>query len=459
MYGLDQVIDLIALENLQMQVEHGLLTYVLVWSTLVQITATGVGLTVAYFLSRPLTRRLRSYIARRNNSTEKALKTLGRTAIALAFPVIALAVMYTFEVVSRAQEWPRFLLTTAVSLLAAWIVIRLASVLIQNDAWSRVIALIAFAVATLSILDLLQPTVLLLDDIGVRLGNVHISVLEALKAATELAVLLWLALTASRLLEQRIDRAKNLTPSLKVLTGKTVKMGLVTAAVLIALASVGIDLTAFALFTGAVGIGVGFGLQKPISNLISGYILLLDRSIKPGDVIELGDPSGNPSQRFGWVTSLNARSVSLTTRDGTEWLVPNEDLITQRVVNWTYHHHRLRLLTPFGVSFDCDVRQAMELAVEAALATSRVLKDPPPVCRLKGFGDSSADLELRFWIEDPKNGIINVRSDVLLAMWENYREHGIRTQLGHRDIFIKSGSEINVSHRRYESARGDATRF
>ncbi len=446
MYGLDQLIDLIALESLQMRAEHWFLTQVLVWSTLVQITAAVVGLTAAFLLSRPLTRWLRGFVTRRK-MTEKALRMLGNMAIALAFPVIALVVLYTLEVVSAAQDWPRLVLTTGVNLLAVWIVIRLTSVLIQNDAWARVIALIAFAVATLDILDLLQPMVLFLDDIGIRLGNVHISVLAALKGAAELAVLLWLAFIASRLLDQRIRRAENLTPSLKVLTGKTVKIGLVTAAFLIALTSVGIDLTAFALFTGAVGIGVGFGLQKPIANLISGFILLLDRSIKPGDVIELGDPSGDPSQRFGWVTSLNARYVSLTTRDGTEWLVPNEDLITQRVINWTYHHNRLRLLTPFGVSFDCDVRKAMELAVEAARETSRVLVDPPPVCRLMGFGDSSANLELRIWIEDPKNGIINVRSDVLLAMWEKYREHGIRTPLGHRDIFIKSGSEISVSAR------------
>jgi len=444
MYGFDEFIDLIALQSLQMQAEHWLLTKVLVWSTLVQVTVAAVGFTSAYFLSRPLKRWLHGFVIRRR-MTEKALRMLGNTAIALALPFVALVVLSTLAAVSAALDWPRLVLTTGVNLLAVWIVIRLSSVLIQHEAWARVIALVAFAVATLNILDLLQPTIAFLDGIGIRIGNVHISVLEGLKGAIELSVLLWLAFTASRLLEQRIRRAEALTPSLQVLTSKTVKIGLVTAAFLIALTSVGIDLTGFALFTGAVGIGIGFGLQKPISNLISGFILLLDRSIKPGDVIELGDPTGGVSQRFGWVTSLNARYVSLTTRDGTEWLIPNEDLITQRVINWTYHHERLRLLTPFGVSFDCDVRKAMELAVEAALEIPRVLRDPPPVCRLMGFGDSSANLELRIWIDDPKNGIINVRSDVLLTMWEKYRANGIRTLLGHRDIFIKSGSEINVN--------------
>jgi small-conductance mechanosensitive channel len=444
MYGFDKLIDLIALQSLQMRAEHWLLTQVLVWSTLVQVTAAALGFTVAYFLSKPLRRWLHGFVIRRR-MTEKALRMLGNTAIALALPFVALVVLSTLAAVSAALEWPRLVLTTGVNLLAVWIVIRLTSVLIQHEGWARVIALLAFAVATLNILDLLQPTIAFLDGLGIRIGNVHISVLEGLKGAVELSVLLWLAFTASRLVEQRIRRAEALTPSLQVLTSKTVKIGLITAAFLIALTSVGIDLTGFALFTGAVGIGIGFGLQKPISNLISGFILLLDRSIKPGDVIELGDPTGGVSQRFGWVTSLNARYVSLTTRDGTEWLIPNEDLITQRVINWTYHHDRLRLLTPFGVSFDSDVGKAMELAVEAAREIPRVLKDPPPVCRLMGFGDSSANLELRIWIDDPKNGIINVRSDVLLAMWNKYRAHGIRTQLGHRDIFIKSGSEINVN--------------
>jgi small-conductance mechanosensitive channel len=444
MYGFDELIDLIALQSLQMQAEHWLLTKVLVWSTLVQIILAAAGFTAAYFLSKPLKRWLHGFVIRRK-MTEKVLRMLGNTAIALALPFVALVLLSTLAAVSAALDLPRLVLTTGINLLAVWIVIRLSSVLIQHEAWARVIALVAFAVATLNILDLLQPAIAFLDGIGIRMGNVYISVLGGLKGAIELSVLLWLAFTASRLLEQRIRRAEALTPSLQVLTSKTVKICLVTGAFLIALTSVGIDLTGFALFTGAVGIGIGFGLQKPISNLISGFILLLDRSIKPGDVIELGDPTGGVSQRFGWVTSLNARYVSLTTRDGTEWLIPNEDLITQRVINWTYHHAQLRLLTPFGVSFECDVRKALELAVEAAQEHPRVLKDPPPVCRLMGFGDSSANLELRIWIDDPKNGIINVRSDVLLNMWEKYREHGIRTPLGHRDIFIKSGSELNVN--------------
>jgi small-conductance mechanosensitive channel len=247
------------------------------------------------------------------------------------------------------------------------------------------------------------------------------------------------------MLERRVQGARSLTPALRDLTSQLLRFFLIGLALIVTLTGAGIDLSAFALFTGALGVGIGFGLQKPISNLISGMILLFDRSIKPGDVVELTDPGDHSKQLFGWVSALNARYVSLTTRDGTEWLVPNEDLISRRVINWSFSHNRLRLLTPVHVSFDCDVPLAMRLAEEAARDTPRVLENPPPVCRLMGFGDSSVHLEMRFWIEDPANGVINVRSQVLLALWEKYRAHGVRTMLGHRDIHIKGDSELTVT--------------
>ncbi|MCB1940274.1 MAG: mechanosensitive ion channel, partial [Rhodocyclaceae bacterium] len=198
----------------------------------------------------------------------------------------------------------------------------------------------------------------------------------------ELVVLLWAAVVTARLLDTRVQHMQGLTPSLRVLTGKLLRFSLIALALVIVLSSLGIDLTAFALFTGALGVGLGFGMQKSISNLISGLLLLFDRSIKPGDVIELSDPNNRTVQLFGWVTALNARYVSLTTRDGTEWLVPNDELISQRIVNWSYTHNRLRLLTPIAISFDSDVPLAMKIVVDVASATPRVLTDPAPVCRL-----------------------------------------------------------------------------
>ncbi len=436
MESYQRLIDVIAIENLQMRVEYWLLTQVLVWSTLLQAAAVLAALALAYLLSRPLQRRLAALGARYAFNAPVA-RGLAAAAASIALPVLALILLAGVFAVGASIGAPRLLLTTAINLLAAWIVIRLLTRLIRNDFWSRVVAILAFGVATLNILGLLAPTIVWLDQIGFRLGETHVSALDILRAAVELGLLLWLASVVAGILERRMQRAPGLTPSLKVLTSKLIRFSLITLALVIALTSTGIDLTAFALFTGALGVGIGFGLQKPISNLISGLILLFDRSIKPGDVVELTDPGDHSKQLFGWVTALNARYVSLTTRDGTEWLVPNEDLITRRVINWSYNHKRLRLLTPIGVSFDCDVRLAMQLAEEAARETPRVLQDPPPVCRLMGFGDSAVNLEMRFWIDDPANGIINVRSQVLLTLWEKFRAHEIRTPLGHRDLYIK----------------------
>ena len=240
-----------------------------------------------------------------------------------------------------------------------------------------------------------------------------------------------MALYVTRLLESRIQTSRTLSPSVQVLFAKSLKIVLVSLAVLIAIRSVGIDLTALAVLGGAIGLGIGFGLQKVISNLISGVILLVDKSIKPGDVISVGGT-------YGWVTGLGGRYVSIVTRDGIEHLIPNETLITERVENWTHSNNRSRLKARIGVHYGSDVRLAMKLCREAARSTERVLTDPAPRCLLIGFGDSSVDLELRFWIEDAQNGVRNVTSEVLLRVWDTFHEHGIEIPYPQRDLHIRS---------------------
>jgi len=192
---------------------------------------------------------------------------------------------------------------------------------------------------------------------------------------------------------------------------------------------VGIDLTAFAVFGGAIGLGIGFGLQKIVSNLISGVIILLDRSIKPGDVMKVGDT-------FGWINSLGARYASVVTRDGTEYLIPNEDLITQQVVNWSYSHDAVRLKILIGISYKSDPRKAIALCFEAAREESRILENPPPNVLVKGFGDSSVDIEIRIWIRDPKNGVSNIKSAILLRVWDKFHEHGVEIPYPQRDVHL-----------------------
>ncbi|MCB1235955.1 MAG: mechanosensitive ion channel [Verrucomicrobiae bacterium] len=239
----------------------------------------------------------------------------------------------------------------------------------------------------------------------------------------------------SRFTESRLADARDIPPAVRVLAAKFTNFFLILAAIGFTLAVVGIDLTALTVFGGALGLGIGFGLQKVVSNLISGVILLLDKSIKPGDVIEIGDT-------YGRINGLRTRYVSVVTRDNKEHLIPNEDLITQPVINWSFTDRLVRLRAPIGIAYGSDVRLAIDLCEKAAAASPRVRKSPEPKCLLRGFGDSSVDLELRFFIEDPSEGCANVTSDVLLAVWDAFHEHGIEIPFPQRDLHLRSGGEV-----------------
>jgi len=219
-----------------------------------------------------------------------------------------------------------------------------------------------------------------------------------------------------------------------VLFIKSLKIVLITIAIIVAIRSAGIDLTALAVFGGALGIGVGFGLQKVVSNLISGVILLVDKSIKPGDVIAVAGT-------YGWVTALGGRYVSVVTRDGVEHLIPNELLISERVENWTHSHSRTRLKVDIGVHYASDVHEVIRLCLAAAASVERVLSDPEPKCLLVEFGDNSVNLQLRFWISDAHNGVQNVKSAILLEVWDRFKEAGIEIPYPQRDLHLRTGFE------------------
>jgi small-conductance mechanosensitive channel len=362
---------------------------------------------------------------------------IARVSEALPLPAVWLALTWLSLALARAGGVEARGLDALVSVQVAWVAIRLASLMVRDPVWSRFIFVSAWLLATLSILGLLQPTVDVLDGLAVQLGHLRLSALLVIKGVLSLAVFLWLAVLVSQLMERRIRTLPTLTPSIQVLISKLLKIVLITIAVVAALGIVGIDLTAFAVFTGAVGVGVGFGLQKVVSNLFSGVILLLDKSVKPGDVITVGET-------YGWINSLGARYVSVITREGKEHLIPNEDLITQQVVNWSYSNNEVRLVLPVGIAYDSDVRVAMRVCVEAAQATPRVLRVPPPDCVLRGFGDSSVNLELRIWINDPQNGLSNLQSEVFLGIWDRFHAHGIEIPFPQRDLHLRPGKPLRV---------------
>ena len=321
------------------------------------------------------------------------------------------------------------------SLLLAWIVVRLVSRLIRNPMLSRVTAVIAFSMAVLSIRGLLGKTIETLKgpDFTLSLGEFNLSLYQVLTTALLLAVLLSLAAFISRVTEDQLKEANWVSPAGRVLLNKTMRTGLYVLAILISISTAGIDLTALAIIGGAVGFGIGFGLQKIVSNLISGVILLMDKSIKPGDVITV-------ENTYGWVNKLGARYVSIITRDGIEHLIPNETLITEPVSNWTHSDANTRLRVPVGVHYSTDLELATRLGREAARSQPRVLNDPAPRCLVKAFGDSAIELEIRFWIQDANSGVSNVKSDVMLEAWRLFRENGVEIPYPQRDLHIKSGA-------------------
>jgi small-conductance mechanosensitive channel len=407
-----------------------LLREVFVLSSLLELVAVIGGLGLGWLLARPLKARVLHLVERnrwRDQTFGRFLETLRRLLTQIVTIVILLFALAAF----RHFGAPGRVLNIAVSLLSAWVLIRLLATVVREPSWARFIAATAWTVAALHILSLLEPTLALLDSLAVQLGGVRISLLLLIKAVLLLALLLWLASSASGLLEKRIRTLDGLTPSIQVFLTKALKVTLLVTAVIAALSMLGINLSAFAFFGGAIGVGVGFGLQKVVSNLVSGLILLLDRSIKPGDIIEVG-------QTYGRIQSLGARYVSVITRDNTEYIIPNEDLITNRVINWSYTDRLVRLKIGVGVSYDSDVHEVRRLMIEAAESVPRVLKDPRPACHLKNFGDSSIDMELRIWIEDPENGISNVSSAVRIAVWDTFKKHHVEIPFPQRDLHIKS---------------------
>ncbi len=377
-------------------------------------------------------RPLRRYAAARlegRPAPGSRLESLARTAVRL-IPLAAVTVLlWVIFLWVKQAGGETFLLVMVQTLLVAWLAIQLLTSVLLDRFWSRFIATTAWVLAALHIVGVLGPALAFLDGFGFSIGKIHLTVLSLFKAVVVFLALLrlgsWLGDTA----EKRLQQVSGLTPSTTVLLSKVVKIALFTVVFLVALNSVGIDFTALAVFSGAVGVGVGFGLQKVVGNFVSGVILLLDKSIKPGDVIQVGDV-------YGWISHLRGRYVSVVTRDGKEFLIPNEDLITQQVINWSFSNRRIRLKVPIGISYGSDPRKAMDLVVGAARGRERVLKDPGPVCRLVGFGDSSVDLELRFWIEDPQNGTMNVRSNILLEVWDRFEAHGIEIPFPQRDVHL-----------------------
>ncbi len=358
------------------------------------------------------------------------VRVLVGSASTAAFAVLVTAARVTM----LASTWPSrsYLLAIAAKLAIAWLVINLITSVIRNAFIVRVVSVSAWLVAALSIIGQLQSTIELLDSVAIVLGGLRLSPLLVIELGALLILALWLTNIASNFFENRITRSTDLTPSIQVLLVKMVRMGLMTLAVIIALSAVGINLSALAVFSGAVGVGIGIGLQKIVANFISGIILLADKSVKPGDLVTIGDSSGR-------ISAMKTRYISVAAGDGREFLIPNEDLVTQKVVNWTYTDKNTLVKVIFGTSYDADPRLVCKLAIDTAVLAPRALKSKPPNCILTEFAEAGMKFSLTFWIADP-DGMDNVKSDVMLTLWEAFKREGVRVPYPVRELVVRSGA-------------------
>ncbi len=386
---------------------------------------------LARFIAKPLQPRLKTRLEglRIYSPLRRALSVIDDQLFSIVF---VLLIWLGIGVVVQAQaDIATDLLRILASLMTAWILIKISSSLIANQFIANLFAAFAWTIAALNIVGLLSPTIDALDSVELPLGQARISLLTVINGAILLGLLLWSALAISKIIDSRLAQVSDITPRARVLIGKTIRFTMIVVAIMVALSSVGINFAALAVFTGAVGVGIGIGLQKQVSNLISGLILLLDKSIKPGDVIEVGPT-------FGWVNSMSARFVGVTTRDNKELLIPNDDFVTSQVINWSHSDKDVRMEVRFGVTYDCDPHQVRALAAEAAAKPDRVVNEPPPVCHLVEYGDSSLNFVLRFWIRDPEDGVTNVKGQVLLALWDTLKEHSIEIPYPQRVIHVQN---------------------
>jgi small-conductance mechanosensitive channel len=274
----------------------------------------------------------------------------------------------------------------------------------------------------------------LLDSIDLLPGKSEFTVWTLLKGLVIITVFLLVATLVARFIHRRVIRMEGLAPSTRIGISKFSQVFLLGFAALLGINAAGVDLTALTVLTGAMGLGLGFGLQAIAANFVSGFVLLLDKSIKPGDVISFTGTTGTSTENFGWVEELRGRYVVVRDRDGVATLVPNQHVITNPVINWSYSDPKVRLKLPVRISYQDDPELALTALVEAARGIARVLHDPAPVSRLMHFSDSGIDLELRFWIADPQGGVNNVRSEVNRAIWRTFKQHGITIPVAQRDV-------------------------
>jgi small-conductance mechanosensitive channel len=409
-------------------------------TSLLQLAAIALVILLAWWFGRQVRNTERSKLALVQTGFQARLTE----ALSIVSPhLAALVLIAAFGGALHALKVDSKLVDLAITLSGLLLLIRFVVYVVRvslgnrTKGWGNIITFVVWGVLALHVLGWFDPLVQAFDSVGINAGNKRITLWSVIKILFTVGAFIMVAVWLARWVERRLMSMQGLALSMRIGISKFSQMFLIGLSILLGLNAAGLDLTTLNVLTGAIGIGLGFGLQAIAANFVSGFVLLMDRSIKPGDVISFTGTTGTSTEGFGWVQELRGRYVVVRDRDGVETLVPNQNLITNPVINWSYTDPRVRLKLPVRVSYKCDPEKALELLLQAAEDQTRILRDPKPVSRMMGFNDYGFDLELRFWIADPQEGVNNVRSDVNRAIWRLFKANDITIPVAQREVILE----------------------
>ncbi|MDX1974250.1 MAG: mechanosensitive ion channel [Rickettsiales bacterium] len=381
----------------------------------IEILAIALAISVSWLLSLLIKRRTKLYLERhppKRLDLEFYVKPLS-----LLTPFFAVLILNALLPIAREHEGGIFI-QSFIALSMAWLIAKTIILYVQSRFVAFLLAVVIMIITALNVTGFMKSTESYLESVVFDIGKFKLSMLGIINGLVMLIVVFWLAGALSRTLESYLRKASSLSYNTRELFVKFFRIFIYFIALMITLSSIGVDLTAFAVFGGALGVGIGLGLQKITANFVSGITLLMEKSIKIGDLIEIGDISG-------WVRQLNIRYALIECFDGKEVLIPNEELVSTRVTNWTYSNDRARIDIPVAISYDSDFRLAQKLILEAATEHKLCLKSPTPNCFMRQFADSSLNFTLTFWIRDVKEGRLGPQSDVMFAILDKFKTNGI----------------------------------
>ncbi|MEY4729941.1 MAG: hypothetical protein RL020_1099 [Pseudomonadota bacterium] len=382
-----------------------------------QLGVIALGLAAAWLMAKLIKPRL--------SSPTPSWKFGAGSAVRLLFPLLALLFVWSAKVF-MSKSGSTDILKFAVALLLSFALIRFSIYVIRHvfppsallKSWERIIAYTVWVGVALYMTGLSEPIIDFLSELSFKVGKQEVSVLQVFLGLVSIVATLLIALWLARLTENRLMQAKHMDLNLRVVLGKFARAMLLVLAVLIVLPLVGIDITLLSVFGGALGVGLGIGLQKIASNYISGFIILIDRSIRIGDLITLDN-------RTGTVTQMRVRYTVVSYADGTDALIPNENFVTSTVINHSFFSPKVLVRMPISITYADKLEQALQVAADCAQKHNRVASEPKAETFIKQFTKEGIELELTFWVADPQNGLQTVRSAIYKNIWDSFRQHEI----------------------------------